>query len=279
MSHALHESLFDAIDQREPAKVQAALRGGASACAPHPFHEATPLAWALRGRAPDLDVIKALIDAGARVEPGHLLKTAQRPCPQAFALLASLAGPEAFRGRQDDGSALAHLLGRKDEHEPLLRLALERGADPNAPWRDTYAPLDMAIESCAARCAQTLLSHGADASGIAGQLETPLVRALRRVDEGERWIELARAFIEHPQTDLDRPDATGPTFLKPWGLAAPICEPKCPEASRHPWSPPAEGASIACAASRAKRPVARENPPTTGATGRCSPPATASLPP
>lgn len=187
--------------------------------------ESTPLAFALRARAAPM--VEALLELGA--EPAALSRGLS---PRALAFLArddaALTLLDA-RGVQDDLSAhvvrldrpaLARGLERDPRalapdgsHAGLLatlslfglaepaRVALERGADANAPvlalgldeWLAELPPLFLAVGAGAGEVARALLEHGADvnARAMRGRL-TPLHVAAFRNRRG-----VARLLVEH----------------------------------------------------------------------------------
>ena len=139
---------MSSLDQRAYMALEAALRAGdlrgarAALGDPPAFPNVNdPLTWtpllSLAISWSPLNTIAALLDLGA--DPNY---EAQDGFPAACAALSS---------------------GRSDRHE-VLRVLLERGADPNARGINDYTPLHLAVAERDEAAMRLLLTHKADPS-------------------------------------------------------------------------------------------------------------------
>jgi ankyrin repeat protein len=183
-SLALADELFEAIDAHDPVWIERALGQGASPKAASKRHaQRSPLEWALRHASPRLDIVKLLSSAGAVVGPAHLALAADKDCMDVFLFLAGQApGSQAFQSAGPDSVALACALCAREDQFEALKMALERGADPNRKDARGFAPLMLAANAGWVEQLQLLTSHGArlDDQCFAGT--TALMFALRHDD-------------------------------------------------------------------------------------------------
>jgi ankyrin repeat protein len=112
------------------------------------------------------------------------------------------------------GGDSALIVAAADGKLPIVRLLLQRGANPNVAGGDTYTPLQAAARNGYAEVAQLLIDAGADVNAASGRYGyTPLAGAARyghvevikllldagadretRVDDGRTALQLAQKY-------------------------------------------------------------------------------------
>lgn len=111
-----------------------------------------------------------------------IVDTVLLPMTIPWALTAKKSGnygdPEdPYKDDPNEIAILKHAL--RDDDSAGVREAIEKGADPNKPFVDGYAPIHYAASHCSPNAAKALLEAGADpyARKVNSSIETPLERA------------------------------------------------------------------------------------------------------
>lgn len=186
----LSTELFAALASDRLDRLQSVLRKGGS---PNARDERGILPLQLAIRAENVYAVRALLDAGAEVNPNVRY-----------------------------ASELPIMIAAKSSDPEMLRLLLERGAFPG-PFDGRYvSAFHVAICRCRRRSAQLLLAHGFDVNAMLETRLTPLMLAAR-----EGCAELVRDFLNAGAV-VDRVDDQGRTALF-WAI---VHNSECPESER-----------------------------------------------
>jgi ankyrin repeat protein len=172
---AVQSPLTEAAVQNDVAALRQLLTAGHNA--DEHSHSWTPLIWA--SRSGSIDAINFLLDSGADV---------------------NLPGPS---GDNWDATPLQHAI--LERQPAVVRVLLDRGADPNRRGQGSQAPLLLAAGDTDPTMLTLLLAHGADATVENENGVTPLMHAVAagslhgpdRPTFGGCRVETVRALLAH----------------------------------------------------------------------------------
>ncbi|MBY0402265.1 MAG: ankyrin repeat domain-containing protein, partial [Cyanobacteria bacterium] len=120
-------------------------------------------------------------------------------------LIAKGATVDGISGREDYTPLWA---ASNMGHIPLMKLLLEKGANPNYAQSQGVTPLMAAAESGSTKAVSLLLSRGADINAKTNTKQTPLSYATRRDN-----LDVFDYILEHPQRNLEDKEALNVAFL------------------------------------------------------------------
>jgi ankyrin repeat protein len=120
-------------------------------------------------------------------------------------LIAKGAAVDGISGREDYTPLWA---ASNIGHIPLMKLLLDKGANPNYAQSQGVTPLMAAAESGSTKALSLLLSRGADINAKTNTKQTPLSFATRRDN-----LEILDYILDHPQRNLEDKEALNAAFL------------------------------------------------------------------
>ena len=175
---AMRKELVDAASNDDVEAIERLLRRGARIddAVPDPFFPSTALREAAMHR--DHNAVRALVEHGANVNacgPGEtppLARVANRGNAELVRLMLQRGADPNRPGLGGETPLLQAIF-----HPPnpdIARLLLEAGADPNQPNEDGQLPLNWAVRNGYYKVAQVVLEYGADPNHLSGPREPPM---------------------------------------------------------------------------------------------------------